>query len=101
MSDEQIEAAALTDPDNLPFTEDELGNVKLVPRVKTIRRALSMTQEEFAQKFQLSLSTLRDWEQGRCQPDQAARTYLKVIAQAPQVVMDALSGIPSEISGLS
>ncbi len=94
MSD--IEVAALTGPDDLPFTEDELSHVKLVPRVKTVRRALMMTQEEFAQKFQLSLGTLRDWEQGRYQPDQAARTYLKVIARAPQAVMEALSTKPLE-----
>jgi putative transcriptional regulator len=36
------------------------------------------------------LGTLRDWEQGRVEPDQAARPYLTVIAQEPETVRDAL-----------
>jgi putative transcriptional regulator len=36
------------------------------------------------------LGTLRDWEQGRVEPDQAARAYLTVIARAPEVVRKAL-----------
>jgi len=54
-----------------------------VPRAKTLRRALGMTQEEFATRFQIPLGTLLDWEQGRAEPDQTARAYLKVIASDP------------------
>jgi len=36
------------------------------------------------------LGTLRDWEQGRVEPDQAARAYLTVIAREPDTVRDAL-----------
>jgi putative transcriptional regulator len=64
--------------------------LKPVPRAKVIRRALHLTQEEFAACFQIPLGTLRDWEQGKTEPDQAARAYLRVIARNPQAVMDAL-----------
>jgi putative transcriptional regulator len=42
--------------------------MKRVPRVKTLRRALGLTQEEFAARFEIPLGTLRDWEQGRTEP---------------------------------
>jgi len=90
MTDAEIEAAALTDPDAQPMTADQLANAKPMARVKTLRRALSMTQEEFAERFHLSLATVRDWEQGRTQPDQAASTYLEVIARNPKMIMQTL-----------
>jgi len=90
LTDEEIEAAALSDPDNPPLTDEQLTSAKPVPRVKTLRRALRMTQEEFAERFHLSLATLRDWEQGRTQPDQTARTYLAVIARNPHLIMQTL-----------
>ena len=55
------------------------------PRVKIIRRALDLTQEEFATRYHIPLGTLRDWEQGRATPDQPARAYLKLIAHDPDM----------------
>jgi prevent-host-death family protein len=48
MSAADIEAAAACDPDAPPLTEAELARLGRVPRVKTLRRALGLTQEEFA-----------------------------------------------------
>jgi len=42
----------------------------------TLRRALALTQEEFAARSKIPLGTLRDWEQGRSEPDQPAKAYL-------------------------
>ena len=64
--------------------------MRRTPQVIVIRRALRLSQEEFAEKFQIPLGTLRDWEQGRKEPDAAARAYLKVIARNPAAVADAL-----------
>jgi DNA-binding transcriptional regulator YiaG len=61
-----------------------------VVQVKTIRRALKLSQEEFAASFHIPIGTLRDWEQGRKEPDAAARAYLRVIAREPEVVRRAL-----------
>jgi putative transcriptional regulator len=91
MTDAEKHAAALSDPDAQPITEDKWQRMKPVPRAKTLRRALGLSQEEFSATFQIPLGTLRDWEQGRAEPDQAARAYLKVIAAAPDVVRQALS----------
>jgi putative transcriptional regulator len=90
MTDEQAHVAALNDPDAQPLTERDLARMRPVPRVKTMRRTLGLTQEEFATRFQIPLGTLRDWEQGRAEPDQPARAYLKVIAGDPEAVQRAL-----------
>jgi putative transcriptional regulator len=91
MSEDEIEAAAKRDPDNPPLTDADFARMKPVPRAKTLRRALGLTQEEFATRFHIPLGTLRDWEQGRAQPDQPARAYLKAIAGDPEAVARALA----------
>jgi putative transcriptional regulator len=68
--------------------------VRPVPRVKTVRRALGLTQEEFAARYGIPIGTLRDWEQGRTEPDRPARAYIKVIASNPEWVFQALAAEP-------
>lgn len=65
-----------------------------MPRAKTLRRALGLTQEEFAVRYHIPIGTLRDWEQGRSEPDQPARAYLTVIARDPEGVRRALEVKP-------
>jgi putative transcriptional regulator len=93
MTAAQIEAAARSDPDARPFSAAELARMKHTPRAKLIRRALGLTQEEFAARFQIPLGTLRDWEQGAAEPDQGARAYLRVIACDPEAVRRALNAL--------
>ena len=90
MTDEQVHAAAMADPDARPMTDEEFARARKVPRLKIIRRALGLTQEEFAARYLIPLGTLRDWEQGAKQPDQAARAYLRAIAGDPVGVQRAL-----------
>jgi putative transcriptional regulator len=93
-TEDEINAAALTDPDNPPRTPERDKHLKRVPRVKVMRRALHLTQEEFSARFRIPLGTLRDWEQGKTEPDQAARAYLTVIARNPKAVTEALNTVP-------
>jgi putative transcriptional regulator len=95
LTDAEVHAAALADPDAQPLTGERLARMKKVPRAKTLRRALGLTQEEFAARYQIPIGTLRDWEQGRSEPDQPARAYLKVIACDPERVRRALEWKPS------
>src|SRR5260370_10042935 len=90
---EEIEAAALADPNAQPLTEADFKRMRRVPRVKTLRRALGFTQEEFAVRYQIPLGTLRDWEQRRTEPVQPARAYLKVIARDPERVHRMLNSV--------
>jgi putative transcriptional regulator len=94
MTDAEVEKAAWADPDAHPLSRDALDEFERVPDVKAIRKQLNLSQREFAQQFHLSLSAIRDWEQGRFQPDQAARTLLKVIARIPDEIRKALAVHP-------
>ncbi len=95
MSDTERHAAALRDPDAKPLTPADFKRLRRTPQVKIIRRALGLTQEEFAGRFHIPLGTLRDWEQGAATPDQSARAYLTVIARDPEAVRKALSAADS------
>jgi putative transcriptional regulator len=94
MTEAERHAAALSDPDAQPITPDNIRRMKRTPQVKVIRRALGLSQEEFAARFHIPLGTLRDWEQSRKEPDAAARAYLIVIARNPEAVSDALQPAP-------
>ena len=85
-----IKSAPISDPDARPLTQADLKRMKRTPQAKIIRRALGVTQEEFAARYHIPLGTLRDWEQGRAIPDQPARAYLTVIARDPERVQRAL-----------
>lgn len=58
--------------------------------VKALRTRLGLNQPEFAARFGLSVGTLRDWEQGRSQPDRPAQTLLRVIEREPEAVQRAM-----------
>jgi putative transcriptional regulator len=90
MTDIEIDTAALSDPDNPPLTPERQARLKRVPQVKVMRQAMGLTQEDFSARFRIPLGTLRDWEQGKTEPDQAARAYLTVIAHDPEAVRRAL-----------
>ena len=92
MSGAEKHRAALEDPDALPLSPGDLKRMARTPQVKVIRRALSLSQEEFSARFHIPLGTLRDWEQGRKDPDAAARAYLTVIGRNPIAVTEALEG---------
>jgi len=90
MTEKQRHAAAMADPDARPMTDAEWKRAPRVPQVWIIRRALGFSQEEFAAQFHIPVGTLRDWEQGRKEPDAAAKAYLRVIATEPDIVRKAL-----------
>lgn len=92
MTEEEVEANALSDPDNPPITPAQLANMRRVPNPREIRDQLHMTQEQFSAEFGLPVGTVRDWEQGLKQPDSAARALLRVIAHNPEAVIAALKG---------
>ncbi len=60
--------------------------------VRAIRARLGQTQLEFARMIGVSPATLRNWEQGRRQPEGPARALLCVAARDPKAVAAALAG---------
>lgn len=58
--------------------------------VKALRSDLGQSQVEFALMIGVSVATLRNWEQGRRTPDGPALALLRVTAQNPEAVVEAL-----------
>ncbi|WP_207887262.1 DNA-binding transcriptional regulator [Pseudomonas sp. 30_B] len=75
-----------------PSREFHLDAVK----VREIRRATGLSQAKFAEKIDVAVGTLRNWEQGRRDPEGPARALLRAIDNDPVHVLAALSGEPRE-----
>jgi len=58
--------------------------------VRGVRLGMGLSQARFATKFGFPPATLRNWEQGRSQPDAPTRVLLAVIAKHPEAVEDVL-----------
>jgi putative transcriptional regulator len=71
------------------FSRDLIGGRSA--DVRAIRRQLRMSQQEFARVYRIPLATLKNWEQGRRQPDAPAAACLQVIAKRPREVLEALA----------
>jgi putative transcriptional regulator len=91
LSDEDIHKAALADADARPLTKAQLSRMQRITPVKRLRVELGLSQAEFAERFHIPVGTLRDWEQRRSEPDQAAQAYLKIIAADAEFVARALA----------
>ena len=59
--------------------------------IKAIRSSVNMSQAVFARSFQLSLDTIKGWEQGKRKPDAAAANYLRLIKADPEHVQRMLA----------
>jgi putative transcriptional regulator len=68
--------------------ELETVQIDLMPpaRVKAIRKKVAKTARAFEARFGIPAATISNWEQGRREPDVAARLLLRVIEHAPEVV---------------
>lgn len=72
------------------------GFVAHVPahvNVRSIRNQMHQTQESFARTYGFSVAAVRDWEQGRRQPERAARILLAMIAEEPETVQRVMGRI--------
>jgi putative transcriptional regulator len=69
MTDEEITANALSDPDNPPLTPEQRARMRPVSAAKRLRWRLGLTQAAFAERYRIPLDTLREWEQPRTEFD--------------------------------
>jgi putative transcriptional regulator len=96
MTDAEIEAAALSDPDNPPMTEEELARMEAGVPIQRIRRRTGLSQAQFAAQYRINLARLRDLEQGRTRADSALLAYLTLIDREPDVVKRVLAEAPGK-----
>lgn len=59
--------------------------------VAAIRKQLGLSQDQFAALMEVSVATLRNWEQGRREPHGPARSLLRIAAKEPGAVLRALA----------
>jgi putative transcriptional regulator len=57
---------------------------------RRVRRRLGFSQAEFAIRIDVSLETIRNWEQGKRSPTGAAKALLKILDKAPEAALAAL-----------
>lgn len=57
---------------------------------RRVRKRLGLTQAEFSECIDVSLETIRNWEQGKRSPTGAAKALLKVLDKAPEAALAAL-----------
>ena len=57
---------------------------------RRVRKRLGLTQIEFSHRIDVSLDTIRNWEQGKRCPTGAAKALLKVLDKAPEAALSAL-----------
>ena len=60
------------------------------PDPRAIRNSLGVTQREFAKLLDVSVGTVRNWEQGRRSPRGAAKTLLRVAEKDPTTLLDVV-----------
>ena len=58
--------------------------------VRSVRERYGLSQAKFAALMGISVATLRNWEQGRRQPEGSARVLLRVVARHPSAVLDVV-----------
>jgi putative transcriptional regulator len=73
-------------------TKGRAHRILVPPRidVKQVRRKLGLSQSDFAETFGINAATLRNWEQGRRQPEGPARVLLAIIDREPAAVQRVL-----------
>ncbi|HWE19719.1 MAG TPA: transcriptional regulator [Hyphomicrobiaceae bacterium] len=85
MTDEEITAAALADPDNPPLSDEELAQFRRPALSMKVRLKLHMGREAFAAAYGIPLETLRAWERHQIEPTEVELAYLRLIEREPEM----------------
>ena len=88
MTDDEIEAAALADPNSPPLTGDR--SLRHMSAAKRVRFQLRLSRQEFADRYHIPLATLTAWERHELVPDAVATAFLDAIAADPEGLAKAL-----------
>jgi putative transcriptional regulator len=67
-----------------------LGQFESGEDISALRRFVGLSQTRFAQAMGISVHTLRNWEQGRRQPDGPAVALLRIAARHPRIIRENL-----------
>jgi len=72
----------------LSIAEDEAQAMQDAAKyARRVRRRLGLSQAEFSKCIDVSIDTIRNWEQGKRSPTGAAKALLKVLDKAPEAAL--------------
>lgn len=80
-----------SDAEDFDVTVEALERGQRARLIRMTRTNLGLSQSEFANRFRVPVGTLRDWEQARVTAPEFAIAYVRVIAQHPELVADAVA----------
>lgn len=60
-----------------------------MPDIKSIRAKTGLSQQQFADKLNISPRTLQNWEQGTRNPTGAAITLMRLLDKQPDLIVEA------------
>lgn len=86
----RVDAATEEDIAEHKAADDNDAVLDAAKFARRVRRRLGFSQAEFAQRIDVSLETIRNWEQGKRCPTGAAKALLKVLDKAPEAALAAL-----------
>lgn len=82
------------------FTEEDLNRFKAedeeearqdaMAYLRNVRTKLNLSQTEFAKLLNVSVTSIRNWEQGKRFPTGAARSLYRILDRAPEAAIEAL-----------
>jgi len=66
------------------------GHFETGEDIAALRRFVGLTQADFARAIEISIHTLRNWEQGRRRPEGPAIALLRIAARHPRIIRENL-----------
>lgn len=94
MEDDAFDGLVAGMNDVLAFYKGERKGfvVRTAKDIKAIRGKTKLSQPKFAEAFHLEVTAIRDWEQGRRQPERSAQVLLELIEKEPETIRRILAG---------
>jgi putative transcriptional regulator len=87
----RVDATSEKDIDFQMAQDNEEAMQDAAKFARRVRRRLGLSQLEFSHRIEVSLGTIRNWEQGKRRPTGAAKALLKVLDKAPEAALSALA----------
>jgi putative transcriptional regulator len=69
--------------------------MKIATIIKSIRKELRLSQQEFADAIHLSFSTVNRWENGRAKPNRLASVTIVALAKDKGITPSLISNLES------
>jgi putative transcriptional regulator len=85
MTDEEITAAALANPDNPTLTDEQLAQFRRPALARKVRHKLGMSRETFAAAYGIPLESLKAWERHEAEPTDVEIAYLRLVEREPEL----------------